>query len=697
MTVETNDSLERYTISGNGPYAFSFRIFDETDLSVTALESGDLDPVAFTYGVHYSVASVNDEDGGSITLLGTTATTYASHTLDIRSNVPREQPTSIKNQGSFAPQVHETAFDRLSRQIQDLYRQVRQSFRYPDNVDLDAKMEDRSSWASKYLYVNSDGEIEPAASVGSTALTQSVIGETLYPRTAAEIDAGVTPVNYAKLENHIERYGSVDLTGVTDSSTAINTCLSVNGIAIFPKGIIRWDTKPTIPAFETLYLYGYGDNITTLYVGDQTGYTFPITNSQSATHFVARGLTLDGSNGGNAATDASTTWDGFFKCTKTSGVGVYRVFMEDMQIRSTAVAGGACIDLGTAYFVELNRCRLSHAVNGYSLLAGGSSASTTVTLNKCYLNFSRQGYKFTANVTDVAFNNCVVESCCVGGHAMLAQVTFNNSYFENLGYDILGTSRDGITNMGGSVSFGNALDSTECDAGFTQLYGTLTFNECRWSNAHTDLSAWIQVIGTGSAIGGDGLLVINGGTNTETTKAMFRTEVASERGDFTIVVNDGARSVNSSVGVLRLYSDQRKVNKGLTKVIFAGAVRLAEINRGKFTYGYGLDATYSAGLSDQPTGGQNEVGDEVVFTAPAAIGFTRSKCTTAGSPGTWSNYMQTGAIAVTVAGLPAAAAANSGLRAIVTDANATTIGSTVAGGGANRVSVNSDGTNWIIG
>jgi hypothetical protein len=52
---------------------------------------------------------------------------------------------------------------------------------------------------------------------------------------------------------------------------------------------------------------------------------------------------------------------------------------------------------------------------------------------------------------------------------------------------------------------------------------------------------------------------------------------------------------------------------------------------------------------------------------------------------------------VTVAGLTAAATAGAGARAFVTDANATTFASIVAGGGANGVPVYSDGTNWRIG
>lgn len=54
-------------------------------------------------------------------------------------------------------------------------------------------------------------------------------------------------------------------------------------------------------------------------------------------------------------------------------------------------------------------------------------------------------------------------------------------------------------------------------------------------------------------------------------------------------------------------------------------------------------------------------------------------------------------ITTTVSGLPSAATATAGARAFVTDANATTFASVVAGGGANGVPVYSDGTNWRIG
>jgi hypothetical protein len=52
---------------------------------------------------------------------------------------------------------------------------------------------------------------------------------------------------------------------------------------------------------------------------------------------------------------------------------------------------------------------------------------------------------------------------------------------------------------------------------------------------------------------------------------------------------------------------------------------------------------------------------------------------------------------VTVADLPSAATAGAGARATVSNANATTFNSVVAGGGANTVPVFSDAVAWRIG
>lgn len=232
MTVETNDTVERYTISGIGPYAFSFRIFDDTDLTVSAIDS-DLVTTGLTLSSHYSVTGANDEDGGAITLTADAASTYAGDTLDIRSNTVEYQPTSIRNQGRFLPEIHEDAFDRMVRQVQDLSRKVRSSLRYPDDGITDGVAPSVASRKGRYLFGNAvTGLFEWVTSIATTALSQSIFNQYQadsdpYKRTAAEIAAGVTPTNYFVGElDSAKRYGAFG-DAITEDHQAIQREINV--------------------------------------------------------------------------------------------------------------------------------------------------------------------------------------------------------------------------------------------------------------------------------------------------------------------------------------------------------------------------------------------------------------------------------------------------------------------------------------
>jgi len=228
MSTNVNDTVERYEISGVGPYAYSFRIFADTDLTLVAL-STDSPPevVPLTLLTDYTVAGENEADGGTVTLVAGTATTYDGYTLDIRSNTPLEQPTSIRNIGRFLPEIHEDAYDNLSRQIQDVNRRVDACLRYPDNMLFDGAMEPIEDWTSKYVAVSAAGELEPATLTSSGAITQSIVGELLNPRTAAEIAAGVTPTSYAYQPLDARRYGTNTTPGTTNMTSAIQAAISV--------------------------------------------------------------------------------------------------------------------------------------------------------------------------------------------------------------------------------------------------------------------------------------------------------------------------------------------------------------------------------------------------------------------------------------------------------------------------------------
>lgn len=76
----------------------------------------------------------------------------------------------------------------------------------------------------------------PEDNIPALGFTQADIGATLYPRTAAEIAAGVTPVNFAYQPGDVRRYGAVG-DGVTDNTAAIQDAIDAAGVAgevIFP-------------------------------------------------------------------------------------------------------------------------------------------------------------------------------------------------------------------------------------------------------------------------------------------------------------------------------------------------------------------------------------------------------------------------------------------------------------------------------
>lgn len=71
-----------------------------------------------------------------------------------------------------------------------------------------------------------------ALSTGPALLTRQAAAQTCtlpcYPRTDAEVAAGVTPTNYAYVPGDVRRYGA-DPTGTSDSTTAINNAIAACG------------------------------------------------------------------------------------------------------------------------------------------------------------------------------------------------------------------------------------------------------------------------------------------------------------------------------------------------------------------------------------------------------------------------------------------------------------------------------------
>lgn len=89
----------------------------------------------------------------------------------------------------------------------------------------------------------------PLDYINDQLLSQGIIGTLLYPRSQAEIDALVTPVNIAQPWGAIQRYGNNTVPGTTDMSTALQNALKCN-----PR---VWDNNTGRSVFaigQTLYL-----------------------------------------------------------------------------------------------------------------------------------------------------------------------------------------------------------------------------------------------------------------------------------------------------------------------------------------------------------------------------------------------------------------------------------------------------------
>lgn len=102
----------------------------------------------------------------------------------------------------------------------------------------------------------------------SNYLVQADIGALLYPQTAAEIAASVTPTNYAYPPGHVQRYGAVpgSLAGAADATTAFQAALSAGYSPQVPNGYYGISSTLIVGSIvgngvQNLVITGLGNNV----------------------------------------------------------------------------------------------------------------------------------------------------------------------------------------------------------------------------------------------------------------------------------------------------------------------------------------------------------------------------------------------------------------------------------------------------
>lgn len=146
------------------------------------------------------------------------------------------QRTCVDEAGNVLPSASVTVTDVVSGALAQLYSDPAGSVGIGNPITADSE-------GFVQFYVKA-GFYNITATSGSSSRTwtREAIGAP-HPRTAAEISAGVTPVDYRYPELHVYRYGTNTTPGTTDMTDAIHAAVNVakqrgGGVVQFPDGDI---------------------------------------------------------------------------------------------------------------------------------------------------------------------------------------------------------------------------------------------------------------------------------------------------------------------------------------------------------------------------------------------------------------------------------------------------------------------------
>jgi|GEM_PF-5871081 len=205
MTVPTAISRVDSPCNGSSTvFPFSFPVAQATDLRVILTDSNGNKRVLVLnsdYSVNITGAT------GSVT----TTQTYASgYTLTIKRLLTITQPTSIRNQGAFFPEIHEAVFDRLTEIDQQQDEQLSRCFMIDETSSVNPVLPTPTPLG--LLRWNSTGtgleNVLSGPAYASTTVSASSYG--------SDLSAAVTAI------------GSANVTLVVDSPITVNNNTTVN-------------------------------------------------------------------------------------------------------------------------------------------------------------------------------------------------------------------------------------------------------------------------------------------------------------------------------------------------------------------------------------------------------------------------------------------------------------------------------------
>lgn len=242
MTIQTTVRKARFIGDGvNTTFPFAFKAFATSDLILTQTSVAGVDSLVLSL---FAISLNSDQEaspGGVITYPTSGTPLPAGVVLTVTSNQANTQLTDLTNAGGFFAKTISDRFDYLTILIQQIAATVAGALvvSVSDPAPL-LSMGSAIQRALKYVTFDGAGNVALATSLPSATLSASSIGSFLYPQTAAEASASVTPILLQYPPGDVRRYGILpNLTGSAAANTTALVALlnpSVTGI----KGLLSF-------------------------------------------------------------------------------------------------------------------------------------------------------------------------------------------------------------------------------------------------------------------------------------------------------------------------------------------------------------------------------------------------------------------------------------------------------------------------
>ena len=683
MTIQSNTTRVAFTTDGaTTVFPVNIQAYQAADflVTLTAAASAGGGESVLALNSAYTLASSGTETPPQWTLT-TIGTLAAGQTLQVILAPAQVQQSQYVAGQAFPSSTVQTNLDRLTQMVLRLQDQINRCVRFPDGDVLPGSslLPAAGARASQIFTTDANGNVALATTVpAGTVLSASSIGLLVWPQTAAESLAGVTPTYYQYAPGDVRRYGARG-DGVTDDTAALNSaCKSGANVYIDPSMTVGISSTVTITT-TGCRMYGSGTI--------QALSTFvPVTNflgpsvilmvEVTGQRVVIDGLTFNGSSIPTAGTTnncvigapsaaaslmvKSCSFLGFV----TAGNGSYIIANQTAYVVITGnyATGGPGFSFTQGRGCVVSDNTVVNPANEAIVFNSTSSTGAVCTGNTVYNSNSAN------NSPMIVFEDGPGDFTCVGNAltGFGAGIACHNVLY-NTDVAAGGVIANNKIDMGGALGAGTSVVIQGLYV--SQHYANVKVEGNHINNLPTGLASGSSaalisvnggtfsnnyIDGTGPAIGASvqfvvGDVVANGITVSNNVIRSSGKCVLFAAGNYNsgVVTFEGGKFYGGTDGIdsdtnapsnfVCYLTNLQDFNVAtpLRMTTYLGS-RATLFNAGGWQLPHWIHQRTTIWGNAAPTTGTYFVGDEVKNISPTATGTYSWVCTTAGSPGTWT-------------------------------------------------------------